>query len=48
MTAHLTGTALTLRQDVDQEVTAGSHRVEHVAEDGGEVEITGSLRWWAY
>src|SRR5271156_4011155 len=45
MTAHPAGTALTLErwQDVDQEVAAGSHRVEHVAEDGGQVETADSL-----
>src|SRR5271154_4924525 len=45
MTAHPAGTTVALErwQDVDQEVAAGSHRVEHVAEDGGQVEIAGSL-----
>src|SRR5271168_3166385 len=45
MPAHPAGTTVALErwQDVDQEVAAGSHRVEHVAEGGGQVETADSL-----
>lgn len=45
MTAHLSGTAATLWRwhDVDQAAAAKSERVQQVAENGGDVVVTGHV-----